>query len=110
MLIFFFWIIYIWMFIAIFSDIFRRDDLSGWAKAGWILLIIIVPFIGILIYLIARPRMTEQDKRMMGMWHERDRRASGYSTADEIAKLAKLREEGTISAEEFENLKRHALA
>jgi hypothetical protein len=110
MLIFFFWVIYIWMFIAIFSDIFRRDDLSGWGKAGWILLIIVVPFLGILIYLIARPKMTAQDKQMIGMWHERERRASGYSAADELTKLAKLRQEGTISAEEYETLKQRALS
>src|SRR5215218_2202530 len=100
MMIFFLWIIYIWMFIAIFSDIFRRENLSGWGKAGWILLIIVVPFLGILIYLIARPKMTEQDKRMMSMWQERDRPVSSHSAADEIGKLAKLRDEGAISADE----------
>ena len=52
----------IWMFIAVFADLFRRDDLSGGAKAGWILLIFILPLFGILIYVIARPTMTEQDR------------------------------------------------
>ena len=62
MLVFFFWIMAIWIFIAIFSDIFRRRDLSGWAKGGWIFLIFILPFLGALIYMIARPKMTEQDR------------------------------------------------
>jgi flagellar biosynthesis/type III secretory pathway M-ring protein FliF/YscJ len=97
------------MFIAIFADIFRRNDLSGWGKAGWILLIFIVPFIGILIYVIARPKMTEQDREMMEQAAEAQRRVSGYSAADEVAKLAKLRDEGKITADEYEDLKRKAM-
>jgi type VI protein secretion system component VasK len=96
MVVFFFWFMLIWMFIGVFADIFRRNDLSGGAKAGWLLLIFIVPFIGILIYLIARPKMTAQDKEMMATMQERERRATGYSAADEVAKLAKLRDEGKI--------------
>ena len=60
----FFWFMLIWMFIAVFADILRRDDLSGGAKAGWILLVFILPLFGILIYVIARPTMTEQDREM----------------------------------------------
>jgi hypothetical protein len=67
MLIFFFWCMFIWMFIAIFSDIFRRDDLSGWGKAGWILLIVVLPFLGILIYMIVRPKPTEAEIQQMAM-------------------------------------------
>lgn len=51
------WFVLIWMFIRVFADIFMRDDLGGWAKAGWVLLIVILPLFGILIYLIARPRI-----------------------------------------------------
>jgi len=109
MLVFFFWFMAIWIFITIFADIFRRRDLSGWAKAGWILLIFIVPFLGALIYMIARPKMTEQDKEELEKYTEAQRRAQGYSAADEIDKLAKLRDEGKISAEEFEDLKRKAM-
>jgi Phospholipase_D-nuclease N-terminal len=110
MIVFFFWFMFIWLFITIFADIFRRDDLSGWAKAGWIVLIVILPFIGILIYVIARPKMTEQDKRMLAEVQERERRLSGYSAAEEIERLAKLRDEGKISAEEFESLKQRAMS
>jgi hypothetical protein len=109
MLVFFFWFMAIWIFIMVFADIFRRNDLSGWAKAGWIFLIFIVPFLGAIIYLIARPKMTEQDKEMMERAQEAQRRVEGYSAADEIAKLSKLRDEGKITAEEYEDMKRKAM-
>jgi signal transduction histidine kinase len=109
MVAFFFWFLFIWMFIAIFADIFRRDDLSGWAKAGWIFLICVLPFLGILIYVIARPKMTAQDQKLMAMAQERQHRADGYSAADEIAKLAQLRDAGEISAQQYEELKERAL-
>jgi Short C-terminal domain/Phospholipase_D-nuclease N-terminal len=108
-IVFFFWFIFIWMFITIFADIFRRDDLSGGAKAGWIILIVILPFLGILIYMIARPKMTEQDKEIIAAAQEERRRLEGYSAADEIAKLAKLRDEGKITPEEYEAMKAKAL-
>jgi hypothetical protein len=109
MLIFFFWFMAIWIFIMVFADIFRRNDLSGWAKGGWIILIFIVPFLGAIIYLIVRPKMTAQDKEMMERAQEAQRRVSGYSPADEIAKLAKLRDDGQITADEYEDMKRKAM-
>ena len=109
MFVFFLWIMVIWLFIALFTDIFRRDDLSGGAKAGWIILLFIFPFVGALIYIIARPKMTAQDKEMIEQAEEAQRRVEGYSSADEIAKLAKLRDEGTITAEEYEDLKKKAM-
>lgn len=109
MILFFFWFMFIWMFISVFADIFRREDISGWGKAGWIFLIVILPFLGILIYLIARPKMTEQDKRMMMEMQEQQRRVSGYSAADEIAKATELRNSGAITEEEYQELKRRAM-
>ena len=109
MLVFFFWFMAIWIFITIFADIFRRRDLSGVAKAGWILLLFILPFLGALIYLIARPKMTDQDKEELEKYTEAQRRLQGYSPAEEIEKLAKLRDEGKISAEEYESLKSKAM-
>ena len=109
MIVFFFWFMLIWMFIAVFADIFRRNDIHGGAKAGWIILIFILPLLGILIYVIARPKMTEQDKEMLAQAQEQQRRLEGYSSADEIAKLAKLRDEGKITAEEYEAQKAKAL-
>ena len=106
---FFFWFLFIWMFISVFGDIFRRDDLSGGAKAGWIVLIVVLPFLGILIYMVARPRMTEQDKQRVTDMQERERRLTGYSPADEVAKLVQLRDSGAITHEEFEEMKRRAM-
>jgi Phospholipase_D-nuclease N-terminal/Short C-terminal domain len=109
MLAFFFWFMAIWIFIQIFADIFHRRDLSGAGKAGWILLLFILPFLGALIYLIARPKMTEQDREDIQRMQEAQRRMSGYSAAEEIDKLSKLRDAGEISAEEYERLKSRAV-
>jgi ABC-type multidrug transport system fused ATPase/permease subunit len=109
MIMFFFWMMLIWMFIAIFADIFRRNDISGGKKALWIIFIFVLPFLGILIYIIARPKMTEQDKEIMMKAQEAQRRAQGYSAADEIEKLQKLKDSGAITAEEFEAQKKAAL-
>ena len=106
---FFFIFMLIWMFIAVFADIFRRNDLSGGAKALWILFIFVLPLLGILIYMIGRPKMTEQDKEMLMQAQEAQRRVQGYSPADEVAKLAKLRDEGKITAEEYEQMKQQAM-
>ena len=110
MCIFFFWMIYIWMFIAIFSDIFRRNDLGGGKKAMWIFFIIFLPLLGILIYMIARPKMTEQDKQLMEEAQARQQRAAGYSAAEEIAKAQALKDSGAITDAEFQELKRKAMA
>jgi hypothetical protein len=109
MAVFFFWFMAIWIFIQIFADIFHRRDLSGGAKAGWIFLLFVLPFIGALIYMIARPKMTEQDREDIARVQEAQRRLSGYSPAEELEKLAKLRDAGELSAEEYERLKARAL-
>ena len=109
MLWFFIWVLWIMLVFRIFIDIFRNDEMSGWGKAGWILLIFCVPFLGALIYIIARPKMTAQDKELLERSQEAQRRVEGYSPADEIAKLAKLRDEGKITAEEYEDMKKKAM-
>lgn len=106
MIIVFFWTMVIWMFITIFADIFRRSDLSGWAKAGWIFLIFVLPFLGILIYMIARPSVTPSDVAM----EQQARRAAGYSSVEEISKAQQLLSAGAISQTEFDEIKRRALA
>jgi hypothetical protein len=109
MIMVFFFTMAIWVFISIFADIFRRDDLSGIMKAVWIFVLFIIPFLGALIYLIFRPKMTAQDQRMIEEYETRQRRMAGYSATDEIAKAQALKDSGAISAEEFENLKKKAL-
>ena len=103
-----FWVMVIWMFIAVFSDIFRRRDLSGVAKALWVVFIFVLPFLGALIYLIVRPAdaTREQDLELMAQ----QRRAMGYSSAEEIAKAQQLLAAGTITQQEFDQIKQRALA
>jgi hypothetical protein len=107
--VFFFWFMAIWIFIALFADILRRDDLSGGKKAFWILLLIVLPFIGALIYIVVRPEMTYQDVRLMAQADAASAAASGVSTADELEKLAQLRNSGAISVPEYEQLKAQVL-
>lgn len=110
MVAFFFWFMAIWIFITIFGDIFRRNDLSGGAKAGWIFLLFILPFLGALIYLIARPKVTAQDVQLMAQAEAANKAVAGVSTADELAKLQQLKDSGAITAAEYETLKTKALA
>jgi hypothetical protein len=108
MLWFFLFFAWIWLLISLFADIFRSDDLSGWGKAGWTIFIVILPLLGALIYLVARGKsMTErtvkqaayQEKAMRA--YVQDVASSGSSVADEIAKLAALRDQGVLTADEF---------
>ena len=108
-IVFTFWVLVLTMFVRVFADMFRRDDLSGVAKAGWVVLIVLLPFLGILGYVIARPAMTEQDRRIAAEELDRRRRLEGYSAADEVAKLAKLRDDREITAEEYAELKSRAM-
>jgi uncharacterized membrane protein len=110
MLLFFLWIMFFWVFISVVADIFRRDDIHGWKKAGWILLIIILPLLGILIYLIARPKVTAQDVRTLTQAEAAQQAAAGVSTADELAKLKQLHTQGVLSDAEYEELKKKAMA
>ena len=104
------WAMAIWLFIAVFADIFGRDDLSGWSKAAWTVLLVVLPFLGALIYLIARPKATLQDVRAATQMEAAQQAAAGVSTADELAKLGELRSQGVLSEQEYEELKRKALA
>lgn len=105
MLVFFFWFMAIWIFIQIFADVFRRSDLSGWSKALWTLFLIILPFLGALIYIIARPKVTAQDVEMLTRAEAAQSAASQVSAADELSKLEQLRQAGVITEPEFNQLK-----
>lgn len=113
---FFLFFIWIWLLITVFADIFRSRDLSGWGKALWSIFIIVLPYLGVFVYLIARGgKMHEhavaqaqaQDAAMRD--YIRGVTASNGGTADELARLAELRERGVISDAEFEQLKARAL-
>ena len=109
MVIFFFWFMLIWIFITIFADIFRRNDLTGGWKAIWIIVIFIIPFFGALIYIIARPKVTAQDVQLMTQADAAQKAAAGVSTADQIEKLNQLKESGAITVPEYEALKKKAI-
>ena len=104
---------WIWIAIDVFADIFRSHDLSGWAKAAWVLFIVLVPFVGVLVYLIARG--SKMEAHAMGIRREQDAAVRAYirdaasSPADDIAKLDDLRSRGIVSDEEFERAKQKAL-
>ena len=114
---FFMFFIWIWLLIIVFSDIFRSRDLSGWAKALWVIFVIILPYLGVFVYLIARgSKMQEhaaqaaqaQDAAMRQ--YVQDTVQDGTSTADELSKLADLKAKGVIDDAEFERLKAQALS
>ena len=110
MFVFYLFFMVIWMFIQIFADIFRRENLSGWGKAGWIFLIFVLPFIGILAYVISRPKNTEQDQRLMAEAQATQARMTGGSAVDDIAKAQALLDKGSITQAEFDSIKAKALA
>ena len=114
--IFFRWVIWIWILIWIFLDIFRSRDLSGWAKALWVVFVIFLPLIGVLVYLIARGDKMHQHAVQDAQAQDQAARAyireaaGPESSADQLAKLADLRDRGVITAEEFEREKAKILA
>ena len=118
MILFFCWVAWIWLLIVIFSDLFRRD-LSGWAKAGWIFFLILLPFLGALIYIIANGNeMTERRVRdvqdAQASLDDRIRTVAasggGGGVAGEIQKAKDLLDSGAITQQEFDQLKAKALA
>ena len=114
--IFFLWVLWIWLLVWIFIDIFRSRDLSGWAKALWFLFVLFIPLIGVLAYVIARgdkmhERAAREAQQQDQEWRAYARETAGsQSSADQLAKLADLRDRGVISAEEFEREKAKILA
>jgi len=118
MFIFFLWVIWIWILIWIFIDIFRSNDLSGWAKALWFLFVLFIPLIGVLVYMIARggsmheraAQQAQQEDAEFRSYVQQAAASSPASTADQLAKLADLRDRGVISAEDFEREKAKVLA
>ena len=117
----FVWILWIFLVIRIIMDIFRSHDLGGWGKAGWLVLVLLLPFIGVIAYLIARGQhMTEHEVRDAQKQEEafrsyvRDAAGSGSNggngQADQLSKLADLRDQGIISNEEFERGKAKILS
>jgi len=116
MIIFFVWILWFWLLFTVFVDIFRRTDLSGWGKAGWLIFCIILPFLGVFVYLISQHegmanRNLDTAKAQQAQFDQAVREAAGSGgTAAEIAKAKELLDSGAISQSEFDALKQKALA
>ena len=112
----FLWVLWFWVLITVFIDIFRSSDLSGWGKALWFLFVLIIPLIGVLVYLIVRggsmhDRMVKQAQQDDQQFRDYVQDAAGSaSPADQLTKLADLRDRGVITAEEFEREKAKILA
>ena len=112
----FLWIIWFWILITIFIDIFRSHDLNGWEKALWFLFVLFIPLIGVLVYLIARGGKMHERAMRDQQQQEREFRtyvqetASSATPADQLAKLADLRDRGAITPEEFEREKAKVLS
>jgi Short C-terminal domain/Phospholipase_D-nuclease N-terminal len=116
MLVFFAWILFFWMLFAVFGDLFRRHDISGWGKAGWTILVIVLPFVGIFIYLIAEGK-SMGERSMRDAQAQRSQMdsyirstASGGGASSEISQAKQLLDSGAITQAEFDQLKSKALA
>jgi hypothetical protein len=118
MIIFFAWVIWIWIMIIILTDVFRRRDISGWGKAAWIVFLIVLPFLGVLVYLIAQHDGMAQrsadaanvQKTQFDDYVRNVGGSGGGGAAAEIDKAKQLLDSGAITPDEFAALKAKALA
>ena len=117
-LIFFAWVIFIWIAITVLIDVFRRHDISGWAKAAWVIFVVVIPWIGVLVYLIANhdgmaERRMSEAQASQAQFDEYVRKTAGGGTggaAAEIEKAKQLLDSGAITQAEFDAIKARALA
>jgi hypothetical protein len=116
MLIFFAWVIFIWIAITVLIDVFRRHDISGWAKAAWTVLVVLIPWVGVLIYLIVNhqgmaDRRNTEAATQQAQFDQYVRTTAGSGgAAGEIEKAKKLLDDGAITQAEFDSIKAKALA
>ncbi|MQS36164.1 SHOCT domain-containing protein [Streptomyces katsurahamanus] len=116
MLWFFLWVVWLFLLFKVISDIFRDHSLHGWGKAGWLILVIVLPYIGVLIYIIVRGK--SMSGREIAAAQEREaafksyirESAGGGGSASELTKLAELKEKGALTDEEFQKAKQRLLS
>src|SRR5262252_311596 len=102
----FIFVVWFWLLITIFADLIRRQDISGWGKALWVILLIVLSYIGLFAYIISQGRgMAERNSQQAQRARDDLRRMVGFSTADEIEKLERLKNSGSITNEEFARLR-----
>jgi uncharacterized membrane protein YcjF (UPF0283 family) len=112
-LVFFSWVVWIWIVVTVLIDLFRRDDISGWGKAAWVVFVIVLPFLGVLVYLVAqhdgmRERSAKQAQADKQAFDQYVRGAAG-GPASEIAKAKELLDSGAITQAEFDAIKAKAV-
>jgi|SRR6476646_5247049 hypothetical protein len=106
----FLFVIWFWLLITIFSDLFRRHDINGWVKALWIIFVIVLPFLGILIYLITQSHgIAERNMQQVKAQEDQLRQIVGTSSADELVKLDQLKASGSITDDEYQKLRAKAI-
>jgi hypothetical protein len=99
-------VVWFWLLITIFGDLFRRHDISGWGKALWVIVVILTSYIGVFVYLITQGRgMAQRNAQYAQQARDELRRTVGFSVADEIEKLDRLKKSGTITEQEFAQLR-----
>ena len=102
----FVFVVWFWLLITVYADLFRRHDVSGWGKALWVIVVLVAPYIGVFAYLISQGRgMAERNAQQVQQSREELRRVVGFSAADEIEKLDQLKKSGSITGEEFARLR-----
>jgi hypothetical protein len=102
----FVFVVWFWLLIVVFMDLFRRHDISGWAKAIWVIALIAFSYLGVLVYLITQSRgMAERNSQQSQQERDELRRVVGFSAADEIEKLERLKKTGSINDTEFARLR-----
>ena len=107
----FVFVVWFWLLITIFSDLFRRHDISGWGKAIWIIALIVFPYLGIFAYMITQATgMAERSSQQAQQTREELRKVVGFSVADEIEKLDRLKKSGSITDLEFARLRAKLVA
>jgi heme A synthase len=100
------WVILFWLIITVLADLFRRHDVSGWVKALWVILVILLPFIGVLAYLITQHAgMAERSTKQAAQARDQLRQSMGFSVADELDKLERMKSEGKVSPDEYDRLR-----
>jgi hypothetical protein len=102
----FIFVLWFWLLVLVMSDLFRRNDVPGWGKAIWVIALIVLPYIAIFAYLITQSRgMAERNSQQAQQARDELRRAVGFSVADEIEKLDRLKKSGSITDQEFARLR-----
>jgi hypothetical protein len=102
----FVFVVWFWLLCIVFSDLFRRHDISGWVKALWVIALMLFPFLGVFAYMIFQePGMAERNSQQIQQTRDELRRVAGFSAADEISKLDQLKKSGSITGEEFARLR-----